>query len=187
MILPVVAIGNPILKKVASEIDKNYPELNKLISDMWDTMYFSKGVGLAAPQINKSIRLIVIDATPFGEDDERAKDFKKVLINAKIVREEGEEWSFNEGCLSVPEVREDVYRKPVVTIQYYDENWQFHEETYDSVMARVIQHEYDHLEGKLFVDRLSSLRKMVLKRRLNDISLGKVSTDYRMIFPTIKR
>lgn len=187
MILPIVAIGHPILKKVALEIDKDYPNLDKLISDMWETMYFSKGVGLAAPQINKSIRLMVIDATPFGEDDARAKDFKKVLINAKITLEEGEEWAFNEGCLSVPEVREDVYRKPVVTIQYFDENWEYHEETYDSVMARIIQHEYDHLEGRLFVDRLSSLRKMVLKRRLNDISLGKVSTDYRMIFPNLKR
>lgn len=187
MILPIVAYGQPILKKIALDIDKNYPDLQKLIADMFETMYFSHGVGLAAPQINKSIRLLVIDATPFGEDDERAKDFKKAMINPKIIHEEGEEWAFNEGCLSVPEIREDVYRKPKVTIQYYDENWNYFEETYDSVMARVIQHEYDHLEGKLFVDRLSSLRKMMLKRRLNEIATGKVTTDYRMLFAHPKR
>lgn len=186
MILPIVAFGHPVLKKVAQEIDKSYPDLQKLIADMWETMYFSHGVGLAAPQINKSIRLLVIDATPFGEEDERAKGFKKVMINSKIVHEEGVEWAFNEGCLSVPEVREDVYRKPTITIQYYDEHWQFHEETYDGVMARVIQHESDHLEGKLFVDRLSSLRRMMLKRRLGEISLGKANVDYRMIFPHLK-
>ena len=183
MILPIVAYGHPILKKVAQEIDKDYPDLPKLIADMWETMYFSHGVGLAAPQINKSIRLIVVDASPFTDEDERARDFKKAMINPKIVNEEGEEWAFNEGCLSVPEVREDVYRKPIITIQYYDENWNYLEEKYESVMARIIQHEVDHLEGKLFVERLSSLRKMMLKRRLNDITLGKVLPDYRMIFP----
>jgi peptide deformylase len=183
MILPIVAYGHPILKKVAQEIDKDYPDLPKLITDMWETMYFSHGVGLAAPQINKSIRLIVVDASPFADEDERARDFKKAMINPKIVNEEGEEWAFNEGCLSVPEVREDVYRKPIITIQYYDENWNYLEEKYESVMARIIQHEVDHLEGKLFVERLSSLRKMMLKRRLSDISLGKVLPDYRMIFP----
>ena len=182
MILPIVAYGQPILKKVAREIDQDYPDLQKLSADMVETMYFSHGVGLAAPQINKAIRLIVIAAAPYGEEDERAKNFKKVFINPKIIHEEGEEWAFNEGCLSVPEIREDVYRKSTLTIQYYDENWNYFEETIDSVMARVVQHEYDHLEGKLFVDRLSSLRKMMLKRRLNDIALGKVSTDYRMLF-----
>ncbi len=187
MILPIVAIGHPILRKIAQDIDKNYPDLEKLISDMWETMYFSKGVGLAAPQVNKSIRLQVIDTSVFQDDYPEAIEFKKVMINSKIVNEEGEEWAFNEGCLSVPEIREDVFRKSTVTIQYYDENWQFHEETYDGVIARVIQHEYDHLEGKLFVDRLSSLRKMMLKRRINEISMGKVNTEYRMILPNTKR
>lgn len=187
MILPIVAIGHPTLRKIAQEIDKNYPDLEKLISDMWETMYFSKGVGLAAPQVNKSIRLQVIDTSVFQDDYPEAIEFKKVMINSKIVNEEGEEWAFNEGCLSVPEIREDVFRRSTVTIQYYDENWQFHEETYDGVIARVIQHEYDHLEGKLFVDRLSSLRKMMLKRRINEISMGKVSTEYRMILPNTKR
>ena len=187
MILPIVAYGQPILRKIAQDIDKDYPDLKKIIADMWETMYFSHGVGLAAPQINKSIRLIVIDAAPYGDEDERAKNFKKVFLNPKIIREEGEEWAFNEGCLSVPEIREDEYRKSTLTIQYYDENWNFFEETYDGVMARVIQHEYDHLQGMLFVDRLSSLRKMMLKRRLNDILMGKVHTDYRMLFVNSKR
>jgi len=187
MILPIVAYGHPMLKKIAQPIDKDYPDLKKIIADMWETMYFSHGVGLAAPQINKSIRLQVIDATPFAEDDERAKNFKKVMINSKIISQEGDEWAFNEGCLSIPEIREDVYRKSKITIQYYDENWNFFEESYDSVMARVIQHEYDHLEGMLFVDRLSSLRKMVLKRKLKDIASGKVNPDYRMIFANVKR
>ncbi len=187
MILPIVAYGHQMLKKVAEEIDKNYPSLSQLISDMWETMYFSHGVGLAAPQINKSIRLIVLDASPFAEEDPRALNFKKVMINAHIISEEGEEWAFNEGCLSVPEIREDIYRKPIIKIQYYDENWNFFDETYDGVMARIIQHEYDHLEGILFVDRVSSLRKMLLKRRLNDISTGKVDIKYRMIFPNIKK
>lgn len=186
MVLPIVAYGHPILKKVAQEIDNTYPDLQKLIADMWESMYFSRGVGLAAPQVNKSIRLLVIDATPFGEDDERAKGFKKVMINSKIVHEEGAEWVFNEGCLSVPEVREDVSRKSIITIQYYDENWEFHEETYDGIMARVIQHESDHLEGKVFVERLSSLRRMMLKRRLAEISAGKANVDYRMVFPQMK-
>lgn len=187
MILPILAYGHPTLKKVAKEIDKDYPDLQKLIADMWETMYFSHGVGLAAPQVNKSIRLQVIDATPFAEEDERARNFKKVMINAQIIHEEGEEWPFNEGCLSIPEIREDVYRKPKIKITYYDENWNYFEETFDSVMARIIQHEYDHLEGKLFVDRLSSIRRMLLKRRLNDITTGKVQTDYRMIFASNKR
>ncbi len=187
MILPIVAIGHPILRKVASDIDQSYPDLQKLIQDMWETMYFSKGVGLAAPQINKSIRLQVIDTSPFSEDSPEAADFKKVMINAKIVKEDGDEWVFNEGCLSIPEVREDVSRKSNVTIQYYDENWNYHEETYNGIIARVIQHEYDHLEGKLFVDRLSSIRKMMLKRRLHEISTGKVHTDYRMILPNLKK
>ncbi|MEI6347042.1 MAG: peptide deformylase [Bacteroidota bacterium] len=187
MILPILAYGHPTLKKVAKDIDKDYPDLHKLIADMWETMYFSHGVGLAAPQVNKSIRLQVIDATPFAEEDERARNFKKVMINAQIIHEEGEEWPFNEGCLSIPEIREDVYRKPKIKIQYYDENWNYFEETFDSVMARIIQHEYDHLEGKLFVDRLSSIRRMLLKRRLNDIATGKVQTDYRMIFASNKR
>ncbi len=185
--LPIVAYGHPTLKKVAEDIDKDYEGLAELIEKMWETMYKSQGVGLAAPQINKSIRLFVIDATPFEDENEEAKDFKKVFINAHIVEESGEEWYFNEGCLSVPEIREDVLRKPKIKIQYYDTNWEYHEEEYEGVIARVIQHEYDHLEGMLFVDRLSNLRKMMLKKKLTDISKGNVRVDYKMLFPKPKR
>jgi peptide deformylase len=187
MILPIVAYGHPLLRRISEEIDKDYPGLNDLIENMWETMYFSSGVGLAAPQVNLSIRLFVIDASPFADEVPEAEGFKKVFINAQIIEEEGEEWSFNEGCLSIPDVREEVVRKPRIRIQYYDEQFNFHDEQYDSVMARIIQHEYDHLDGIMFVDRVSSIRKVLLKRKLQDISKGNISIDYKMIFPNKKK
>ena len=187
MVLPITAYGHPTLRKVAREIDADYPGLDELIDNMYETMYESRGVGLAAPQVNLSIRLLVLDATPFSDEVPEAKDFKRVLINPQIVEETGEEWSFNEGCLSVPEIREDVVRKPRIRIQYYDDKWVFHDETYDNVMARIIQHDYDHLEGVLFVDKISSIRKMLLKRTLQDISKGEIDIDYKMIFPAKKK
>jgi len=185
--LAITAFGHPILRKVSQDIDQNYEGLNELVQDMFESMYESKGVGLAAPQINRSIRLFIIDASPYREDYPEVKDFRQVFINAKIIEEEGEEWSFNEGCLSIPEIREDVLRKPKIHIQYYDENFEFHDKEYEGVIARIIQHEYDHLDGILFVDKVSSLRKTLLKRKLNDISKGNIDVDYKMIFPLKKK
>ena len=187
MILPVVAYGHPVLKKVASEIAPDYPNLAEFITDMWDTMYVSDGVGLAAPQVNKSIRLFVIDTSAFAETYPEAKGFKKVFINAEIYEETGDEWTYNEGCLSFPGLREDIQRKPVIRIRYVDENFQTHDEHYGGIMARVIQHEYDHIQGITMVDRISPLRKMLLSRRLNDISKGNVDVHYKMIFPLAKK
>ncbi len=187
MVLPIVAYGHPRLRKISEDIDKDYPGLDELIENMFDTMYASAGVGLAAPQINKSIRLFIVDASPFAEEIPEAKGFKRVFINARITEEKGEEWSFNEGCLSLPEIREDVVRKPKIRIQYYDENFEYHDENYDKVMARIIQHEYDHLEGVLFVDRIPNIRKILLKRKLSDISKGNIDVDYKMIFPKMKK
>lgn len=187
MILPITAYGHPILRKVAVEIDRDYPGLDALIANMYETMYATRGVGLAAPQVNLSIRLLVMDATAYSEDDPDAKDFKRVLINPRIMEESGDEWTFNEGCLSIPEIREDVVRKPSIRIQYYDDKWNFYDETYSGVMGRIIQHEYDHLEGVLFVDKISSIRKVLLKRKLADISKGEIDIDYRMIFPKKKK
>ena len=187
MILPVVAYGHPVLKKVAKEIDPSFPNLKEFITDMFETMYQSDGVGLAAPQVNQSIRLFVVDCSAFAEKHPEAANFKKVFINATIYRQEGEEWSFNEGCLSFPGLREDIVRKPVIYIKYFDENFQPHDERFDGINARVIQHEYDHTEGIVFVDRMSSLRKMILKGRLNDISKGKVEVAYKMLFPFLKK
>lgn len=183
MILPIVAYGHPTLKRVAREIDQDFPGLDELISNMFETMYSAEGVGLAATQVNYGIRLFIIDATPFAEEPTETEEFKKVFINPYILEEEGEEWSFNEGCLSVPKVREDILRKPNIIIEYMDRDFNLIEEKYDGIMARVIQHEYDHLEGKIFVDRVNPLRKMLLKRRLHDISTGNIDVDYRMIFP----
>lgn len=183
MILPIVAYGHPTLKKVAEEIDQDYPGLDELISNMFETMYSAEGVGLAATQVNRGIRLFIVDASPFEEELPETDDLKKVFINPYILEEEGDEWSFNEGCLSVPKIREDILRKPNITIEYMDRDFNLIEEKYDGVMARVIQHEYDHLEGKIFVDRVNPLRKMLLKRRLHDISSGNIDVDYRMIFP----
>ncbi|MEE4255732.1 MAG: peptide deformylase [Bacteroidales bacterium] len=183
MILPIVAYGHPTLKKVAEEIDQDYPGLDQLIEDMFETMYASAGVGLAAPQVNKSIRLFIVDASAYGDEYPEAKDFKKVFINPIILEESGEEWSFNEGCLSVPTVREDIIRKPKILIEYNDRDFNLIEETYEGVMARIMQHEYDHIEGTIFVERVSPLRKMLLKRKLHDISTGNIDVDYKMIFP----
>ena len=187
MIYPIVAYGHPILRKIAQDIDKDYPEIDTLIDSMFETMYQSNGVGLAAPQINKSIRLFVIDASPFTDEIPEPIDFKQVFINAQIVSKTGNLWPFNEGCLSVPGINEEVMRESDIEIHYYDRNWEYHEDKFDRVLARVIQHEYDHLEGKLFVDRLSGLRKTMLKGKLMDIAKGKTNADYRMIFPRLKK
>ncbi|MCF8274988.1 MAG: peptide deformylase [Flavobacteriaceae bacterium] len=194
MILPIVAYGDPVLKKMGTPITKEYPNLDKLIENMFETMYNAFGVGLAAPQIGLPIRLFVIDTTPFSEDDDLTteeqstlKGFKRVFINAKITKEEGNEWAFNEGCLSIPDVREDVFRHPKLTIEYVDENFNTHVEEYEGLIARVIQHEYDHIDGILFTDKLSALKRRLLKGRLSNISKGKISVDYRMRFPDQKK
>ncbi|MBC7552726.1 MAG: peptide deformylase [Taibaiella sp.] len=190
MILPVVAYGNPVLRKICDDIKPDYPGLEKLILDMWHTVYNSNGVGLAAPQINKPIRLFVIDTLQIVKDFEK-EDFikypgeepiKQIFINAKIVEEWGEEWAYNEGCLSIPKVREDIMRPKQLKLQYLDENFSPHEKEFHGITARVIQHEYDHIEGKLFIDYLSLLKKRLIKKKLDDISKGKVKVDYRMLF-----
>jgi len=187
MKLPIIAYGDPVLKRKGVEIDSDYPELQGLIANMFETMYGAHGVGLAAPQIGLSIRLFVIDASPFAEDESSLKDFKKVFINAAMVEESGEKWLFNEGCLSIPEVREDVSRCPDIRIRYFDENWVQHEERFTGLAARIIQHEYDHIEGKLFTEKLSPLRKAMIKSKLEAISRGQVSVDYKMKFPALKK
>jgi peptide deformylase len=190
MILPIVAYGENILKTKAVNITSDYPELNKLINDMWETMYNANGVGIAAPQIGKSIRLFVIDASPFSEDKEISddeistlKNFKKVFINPEIIDETGDEWNFMEGCLSIPNIREDIKRKEKITIKYYNEFFEQIELDLEGLAARVVQHEYDHIEGVLFIDKLSSLKKKLLKGKLNDISKGKIKTEYKMRYP----
>lgn len=194
MILPIVAYGDPVLRKVGVDVASDYPKLKELIANMWETMYKASGVGLAAPQIGLPIRLFLVDTSPFGEDEDLSEEeqevlggFKKAFLNAKIEEEEGEEWIFNEGCLSIPDIREDVKRKPRIRISYMDENFEAHTDTYDGILARVIQHEYDHIEGILFTDKLSGLKKRLLKGRLTNISKGKISADYRMRFPDIKK
>jgi peptide deformylase len=188
MILSIVGYGNPVLKKQAQEITKDYPELPKLIEDMFETMYAANGVGLAAPQVNLSIRLVVIDAEPFKEVYPEAEGFKKVFINPTILEYKGEIWSdFEEGCLSLPEIHEEVARPSEIVVKYYDENFQEHTEEFVGIRARVFQHEYDHLEGKVFVDRLSAIRKTLLKRRLSDIANNKVRTSYRMKMNVTKK
>jgi peptide deformylase len=180
MKLPIIAYGHPILKKRAVEISKDYKDLNEIISDMYDTMYASKGVGLAAPQIGLSIRLFIADGSPF--EDEEVKDFKQVFINPVIKEENGELWKFNEGCLSIPNIREDVQRKKIVHIEYYDQEWKLTKKTFSGLAARIIQHEYDHIEGILFVDRISPLRRRLIKNKLIAISKGDVDVDYKMKF-----
>ena len=187
MVLPVLAYGHPLLRRTAKEIDEDYPGLKELIENMFETMYTTNGVGLAAPQVNLSIRMFVVDASPFADEIPEAAGFKRALINPEIIEEKGEEWIFNEGCLSIPEVREDVLRKPEIRIRYYDENFEFHDEKFNNVMARIIQHEYDHLQGIMFVDRVSNIRKMLLKRKLSDISKGNIDVKYKMIFPMRKK
>jgi peptide deformylase len=195
MIVPIVAYGDPVLKKVATEIDEDYADLNQLIDNMFETMYNAKGVGLAAPQIGLGIRLFVVDASPFAEDAEDGEPdprsaglmgFKKVFINPIIEKEYGDKWAFNEGCLSIPKIREDVYRNETIEISYYDENWNFHEVIFSGYAARIIQHEYDHIEGVLFTDHLSVLKRKLLQKRLQNISKGIIETDYRMKYPLKK-
>lgn len=191
MILPILAYGHPILRAVAGDITQDYPDLNKLIGDMWETMYFSNGVGLAAPQVNRSIRIFVVDSTQiFANLEEGEKDdyidkpgIKQVFINARISALDGEEWSYNEGCLSIPKVREDVYRAEEVTLDFADDKFEAHSITFRGITARVILHEYDHIEGKLFIDYLKPLKRKLLKGKLDDISKGKIKVDYRMVFP----
>lgn len=180
MILPITVYGNPVLRKVAEEIDENYKDLDKLISNMFETMYKAEGVGLAAPQINKSIRLMVIDATPFEEDEPDLKDFKKVFINPEILEFKGEKEAFNEGCLSLPGIREDVVRPTKIRINYLDENFVEHEEEWEGIKARIVQHEYDHLEGTLFIDHISPIKKRLLNGKLNAIAKGKTVPDYKI-------
>jgi peptide deformylase len=189
MILPIRAFGDPVLRKVGKDIDKDYPKLDELIANMFETMNSANGIGLAAPQIGLDLRLFVIDVTPLAEDEdyediaEELKTFKKVFINAQILEESGAEWKFNEGCLSIPEVREDVKRKETILIEYFDENFVKHTETYSDIRARVIQHEYDHIDGILFTDHLSSLKKKLVKGKLQKISQGDISVNYKMRFP----
>ncbi|MEZ7496719.1 peptide deformylase [Leeuwenhoekiella aequorea] len=193
MILPIVAYGDPVLRKKAAPIAKDFPELDTLVANMFDTMYGASGVGLAAPQIGKAIRLFVVDATPFADDEDlseeeqsRLKTFKKAFINPEILEETGDEWAFNEGCLSIPGVNEDVFRCPNIKIKYQDLEFNEHIEEFDGLLARVIQHEYDHIEGILFTDKLSSLKKRIIKSKLAGISKGKTNADYRMRFPDKK-
>ncbi|SKB66069.1 peptide deformylase [Parapedobacter luteus] len=187
MKLPIIAYGDPVLKRKGVAIEKDYPDLQQLIANMFETMYAAHGVGLAAPQIGLSIRVFVIDASPFVDDDPTLKDFRKVFINAELLDEHGEKWAFNEGCLSIPEIREDVNRYPDIRIRYVDENWVEHEENFTGLAARIIQHEYDHIEGKLFTEKLSPLRKAMIKSKLEAISRGQVDVDYKMKFPALKK
>jgi len=186
MIYPVVAYGDPVLKKRAEAIGKEYPELPKIIENMFETMYKSQGVGLAAPQIGLSIRLFVIDGSPFDDEDDSLSGFKKVFINAQITEESGDPWKMNEGCLSIPRVREDVLRKESIVIEYFDEHWNKHVETYSGIAARIIQHEYDHIEGVLITDHISPLRRRLIQKKLDDISKGKINVEYKMRFPVKK-
>ena len=180
MIYPIVIYGSPVLRKVAKEIDKEYPELDKFIEDMWETMYQSDGLGLAAPQVGKSIRLFVIDGSPLEEDDSTLKDFKKVFINAEIIEKAGDNITVNEGCLSIPLLREDVVRPSKIRLEYYDENFNFHDEWFEGMAARVIQHEYDHTEGILFTDKVAPIKKRLIKGKLLAITKGKFKVDYKV-------
>lgn len=194
MILPIIAYGDPVLRKMGVDIDKEYPNLGELIENMKETMINARGVGLAAPQIGKAIRLFIVDTSAFGEDEDLSDKereylggFKKVFINAKILNEEGDEWVFNEGCLSIPGITEDVFRQEKITIEYFDENFEKHIEVVDGLAARVIQHEYDHIEGVLFIDKIASLTKRLIKKKLENITKGLVDTDYKMKFPLLKK
>lgn len=187
MILPIVAYGDPVLKTRALPVEKDDPGLTALIENMWETMYRAQGVGLAAPQVGISKQIFVIDATPFIEDDPGLKDFKKVFLNPEILEESGQEWVFNEGCLSFPDLREDISRKPDIRLSYHDEQFNQHEETFTGLAARIIQHEYDHIEGVVMVDRISPLKKTLIRKRLSNISKGLVDPGYLMKFPLKKR
>lgn len=194
MILPIIAYGDPVLRKETEVITKQYPKLDVLLNNMFETMYEARGIGLAAPQVGASVRLFIVDATPFEDDEDLSEEeqkfvstFKRVFINARILDESGDEWAFNEGCLSIPDVREDVFRQPDIVIEYEDENFKKHKETFSGIVARIIQHEYDHIEGILFTDKLSPLKKRLIKSKLANISKGNVSIDYRMKFPNVKK
>ena len=194
MIYPIVAYGDPVLRKRCKPIEPDYPNLSELIDAMYETMYAALGIGLAAPQIGIPIRLFIVDASPFAEDEEFSEeereyfeDFKKTFINAKMIEESGDKWAFNEGCLSIPFIREDVFRQPKIKIQYQDENFDTHIEEFEGMVARIIQHEYDHIEGILFTDKLSSFKKRLIKSKLTSISKGNIDIDYRMRFPNLKK
>lgn len=189
MILPIIGYGDPVLRKKGEVIAKDHPNLKEIVANMYDTMYNAYGVGLAAPQVGLSLRLFTIDTSPFSDDEDLSKEeqellanFKKTFINPVILKEEGEEWGFNEGCLSIPEVREDVYRHEKITIEYFDEDFNKHIDVYDGLIARVIQHEYDHIEGVLFTDKISSLKKRLIQKKLQNIMEGKTRPDYKMKF-----
>jgi peptide deformylase len=186
--MPITAYGHPTLKVKGEDIRPDYPGLAELIDEMFETMYEAKGVGLAAQQINRAIRLFIIDATPYEDEYPELKGFKKVFINAHIIAEDGEEWDFEEGCLSIPGIQEFVRRKPVVYLNYYDEDWNYHEnERFDGLIARIIQHEYDHTDGVLFVDRLPHFKKVLLKNKLKDISTGRAEVAYKMVYPKSRK
>lgn len=194
MILPIIAYGDPVLRKLGKSIDKEYPALESLLENMFETMYGAKGIGLAAPQIGLPIRIFIVDATPFKDDEELELEernflstFKQVFINAQIIDETGDEWVFNEGCLSIPDVREDVFRNETVKIEFLDEKFKKHTKEFSGIAARIIQHEYDHIQGILFTDKLSSLKKRLIKGKLANISKGKIRIDYRMRFPDMKK
>jgi|SRR5690554_1326755 len=194
MVLPIVAYGDPVLRKETEVITKDFPKLDELIENMFETMYAARGIGLAAPQIGMAVRLFIVDATIFEDDEDLTEEeqkfastFKKVFINPEIIEESGDEWAFNEGCLSIPDVREDVFRQPEITIIYEDENFKKHKETLSGIVARIVQHEYDHIEGVLFTDKLSPLKKRLIKSKLTNISKGKIDVDYRMRFPNAKK
>jgi len=189
MILPIIGYGDPVLRKIGENLTPDYPNLKEVIANMYETMYNASGVGLAAEQVGLSLRLFVVDTTPFSDDDDlesteqnKLKGFKRTFINAKMIKEEGEEWAFNEGCLSIPDVREDVYRKPTITIEYCEEDFVMKTEVFDGLIARVIQHEYDHIEGILFTDKISSLKKRLIQKKLKNIMEGKTFQEYRMKF-----
>jgi len=194
MILPIIAYGDPVLRKLGKSIDKEYPALESLLENMFETMYGAKGIGLAAPQIGLPIRIFIVDATPFKDDEELELEernflstFKQVFINAQIIDETGDKWVFNEGCLSIPDVREDVFRNETVKIEYLDEKFEKYTKEFSGIAARIIQHEYDHIQGILFTDKLSSLKKRLIKGKLANISKGKIRIDYRMRFPDMKK
>jgi peptide deformylase len=190
MIRPIIAYGDPVLRKKAVEIDEDYPDLKLVLEDMFETMYHSQGVGLAAPQIGLSIRLFIVDAAPFVDDDEEdtegLRDFKRVFINPIIIEETGKEWKFEEGCLSIPGIREDVSRQPDLIVEYYNEKFELVEEKLTGLAARVVQHEYDHIEGVLFIDKINPLKKQLIKGKLADITKGNIKVNYRMKFPLVK-
>jgi len=183
MIYPIVIYGSPVLRKVAQEIDKDYPALDKFVEDIWETMYHSDGLGLAAPQVGKSIRLFVIDGAPLAQDEPALENFKKVFINAKIVEKSDDESAINEGCLSIPLLREDVVRPQKIRMEYFDEDFNFHDEWFDGMAARVVQHEYDHIEGILFTDKVAPIKKRLIKGKLQAISKGKFDVDYKVRLP----